>query len=101
MTTMTKHLLAGVAALGLMAGVALAQGTPGSGSSTTTVTSSPNGGSSTSTTQQGVGWNGNQVNKKDTYKQGSAGSSETHSKTEMDPNSGGSTTSSTTTSKPQ
>ena len=63
---MIKHLLAGVAALGLMTGVALAQGAPGSGSSTTTVTSSPNGGSSTSTTRQGTGWNGNQVTKKDT-----------------------------------
>ena len=96
---MTKHILAGVAALGLMTGVALAQGAPGSGSSTTTVTSSPNG-SSTSTTKQGTGWNGNAVTKQDSYKEGAAGISETHSKTETDPASGGTTTSKTTTTKP-
>ncbi len=99
---MTKHLLAGVAAVILMSGVASAQGTPGSGTSTTTVTSTPpSGGSSTSTTKQGTGWNGNEVTKKDTYKQGVAGSSETHSKSETDPSGGGTTTQSTTTSKPQ
>jgi hypothetical protein len=48
------------------------------------VTSNPNGGSSTSTTKQGTGWNGNEVTKKDTYKQGPAGGSETHAKTETD-----------------
>jgi hypothetical protein len=83
-----RHLLAGAAGFGLLTGVALAQGTPGSGSSSTTVTSGPNG-SSTTTTKQGTGWNGNAVTKKDTYKQGVAGSSETHSKTETDPSSGG------------
>jgi hypothetical protein len=41
-TTM-RHLLAVMAAFALMTGVAVAQGTPGSGSSTTTVTSGPNG----------------------------------------------------------
>lgn len=97
---MTKYLLTGVAALSLISGVALAQGTPGSGTSTTTVTSSPNGGSSTSTTKQGTGWNGNQVIKKNMYNQGPTGSSETYSKTETNPSSGGSTTNSTTT-KPQ
>ncbi len=97
---MIRHLLTGVAALGLMTGVALAQqGVPGSGSSTTTVTSGPNG-SSTTSTKQGTGWNGNAVTKQDTYKEGAAGSSETHSKTEADPASGGTTTSKTTTTKP-
>ena len=95
-----KHLLAGVAAFGLLTGVALAQGTPGSGSSTTSVTSGPNG-SSTTTTNQGTGWNGNAVTKQDTYKEGVTGSSETHSKTETDPASGGTTTSKTTTKQPE
>lgn len=94
-----KHLLAGVAALGLLTGVAMAQGVPGSGSSTTTETSGPNG-SNTTTTKQGTGWNGNAVSKQDTYKEGATGSSETHSKTEADPASGGTTTSRTTTTRP-
>jgi hypothetical protein len=97
-TTM-RHLLAAMAAFALMTGVALAQGAPGSGSSTTTATSGPNG-SSTTTTKQGTGWNGNAVSKQDAYKQGAAGSSETHSKTETDPASGGTTTSKTTTTRP-
>ncbi len=50
---------------------------------------------------QGAGWNGNSVTKQDTYKEGGAGSSETHSKTETDPASGGTTTSKTTTTKPE
>ena len=95
-----KHLLTGVAALALLTGVAMAQGVPGSGSSTTTETSGPNG-SSTTTTQQRTDWNGNPVTKQDTYKEGISGSSETHSKTETDPSSGGTITSKTTTSKPE
>lgn len=95
-----KRLLAGMAAFALLTGVALAQGAPGSGSSTTSVTSGPNG-SSTTTTKQGTGWNGNAVTKQDSYKEGAMGSSETHSKTEADPASGGTTTSKTTTTKPQ
>jgi hypothetical protein len=65
------------------------------------VTSSPNGGSSTSTTKQGTGWNGDAVTKKDSYKQGVTGSSETHSKTETDPTGAGTTTQSTTTTTPR
>jgi len=95
-----KILLAGVAALGLLSGLALAQGTPGTGSSTTTVNSGP-GGSSTTSTKQGTGWNGNAATKQDTYKQGATGSSETHSKSETNPASGGTTTSKTTTTKPE
>ena len=83
-----------------MTGVALAQGAPGIGSSTTTETASPSG-SSTTTTKQGTGWNGNAVNKQDTYKEGVTGSSETHSKTETNPANGGTTTSKTTTTNPQ
>jgi len=97
---MMKQLLTGVAALGLMTGVALAQGVPGTGSSTTTVTSGPNG-SATTTTKQGTGWNGNGVTKKYTYKEGVTGSEETHSKTETDPTGAGTTTQSTTTTTPR
>jgi hypothetical protein len=93
---MIKQLLVGVSALGLMTGVALAQGVPGTGSSTTTVTSSPYG-SATTAIKKGTRWNGNEVTKKDIYKEGIGGSSETHSKTETDPASGGTTTSTTTT----
>jgi hypothetical protein len=95
-----KHLLVGATALGLLAGVAMAQGVPGSGSSTTTETTGPNG-SSTTTTKQGTSWNGNSVTKQDSYKEGISGSSETHSKTETDSTNGGTTTSKTTTTKPQ
>jgi hypothetical protein len=95
---MSKHLIAAVATLGLMTGVAMAQGVPGSGSSTTTVTSGPTG-SSTSTTTQATGWNGNAVTRHDTYKEGMGGSSESHSKTVTDPASGGTTTSKTTTTR--
>ena len=76
-----RHRLAVMAAFALMTGVAVAQGTPGSGSSTTTVTSGPNGSSQTPIKSAG-------------------GSSETHSKTEIDPASGGTTTSKTPSTRP-
>lgn len=95
-----KHLLAAIAAFGLLAGVAMAQTAPNTSSSTTTETSGPNG-SSTTMTKQGTGWNGNSVTKQDVYKEGATGSSETHSKVEKDPMSGGTTTSKTTTTKPE
>jgi hypothetical protein len=91
---MVKHLLVGVAAIGLMTGVALAQGN----SSTTAETSGP-GGSTTTTTKQGTDWKGNSVTKQDAYKEGAPGSSETHSKSSTDPVSGSTTTSKTTTTK--
>lgn len=93
---MIKRLLLGVAAAGLITGVALAQGVSGKDSSTTTETSGP-GGSLTTTTKQGTDWKGNSVTKQDTYKEGTAGSSETHSKSATDPVTGGTTTSKTTT----
>ncbi len=104
---MTKQLLAGVAAVILMSGVASAQtyppasppGTPipeippavsgSSTSTTTTVARTPDGGYRSSTTQTGVDEYGNPVTKKDTYREGVAGSSETHSKTETDPTGAG------------
>jgi hypothetical protein len=109
---MTKHLLAGVAAIVLMSGIASAQtyppapppmpGAPGSSTSTTTtVAPGPDAGYRASTTRQGVDVNGNEVTKKDTYKEGLSGSSETHTKTENDPLGGSTTTRSTTTNNPQ
>ena len=95
---MIKHLLMGVAALGLLTGVALAQGAPGKGSSTTTETTGP-GGSSTTTTKEGMDSKGNAVTKQDAYREGPAGSSESHSKSKTDPASGATTTSKTTTTK--
>jgi hypothetical protein len=111
---MTKHLLAGVAAVVFMSGVASAQTYPpappppipgapsaplpgSSTSTTTTVAPTPGGGYRSSTTQTGVDEYGSPVTKKDIYKQDVTGSSETHSKTETDPASGGTTTSTTTT----
>jgi hypothetical protein len=125
---MTKHLLAGVAAVVLMSSAALAQTyppappTPGvpiapppstpipeipapaSGtvtSTTTTVAPTMDGGYRTSTTKQGVDEYGNPVSKKDIYKEGVSGSSETHSRTETDPSGAGTTTHSTTTTTRQ
>jgi hypothetical protein len=126
---MTKHLLAGVAAVVLMSGVASAQTyppapppTPGvpiapppgtpipeipppasglSTSTTTTVAPTPDRGYRASTTQTGVDEYGNPVTKKDTYREGVTGSSETHSTTVTDPTGAGTTSQSTTTRQPQ
>jgi len=121
---MTKRFLAGVAAFAMMSSVALAQAyppppaTPGvpiappsstpipeipppaSGSSTsttTTVSPTSDGGYHALTTKQSVDEYGNSVTRKDIYKQGISGSSETHSKTVTDPTGAGTTTHSTTT----
>jgi hypothetical protein len=120
---MTNHLLAGVAAVVLMSGVSSAQTYPPappppvapppipgappaplpgpSTSTTTTVAPTPDGGYRSSTTQTGVDEYGSPVTKKDIYKQGVTGSSETHSKTETDPTGAGTTTQSTTTTTPR
>jgi hypothetical protein len=119
---MTKHLLASVAAVVLMSGVASAQiyppapppqpyppapppigvapPAPVTGSSTTTVAPTPDGGYRASTTKKGVDASGNEVTKKDVYQEGVEGSSETHTKIETDP-LGGTTTRSTTTTAPR
>jgi hypothetical protein len=127
---MTKPLLAGVAAVVLMSGVVSAQvyspapppyppapppptyppapppdtvapPAPVPGSSTkTTVAPTPDGGYRASTTTKGVDANGNEVTKKDVYKEGVEGNSETQTKTETDP-LGGTTTRSTTTTAPR
>jgi hypothetical protein len=118
---MTKHLLAGVAAIVLMTGVASAQTFPPyppappppmpaappaplagpSTSTTTTVAPTPGGDYRTSTVKKGMDAGGNEVTKKDTYREGVEGSTETHTKTETDPSGGTTTTRSTTTTTPR
>lgn len=112
---MTKHLLAGGAAYLLMSGVALAQTYPpspppvvapvpapgSSTSTTTTIAPSPDGGYRASTLTKGVDVNGNEVTKKNTYREGIEGSAETHTKTETSPYGGTTTTRSTTKTSPQ
>ncbi|MBV8740110.1 MAG: hypothetical protein JO007_23215 [Alphaproteobacteria bacterium] len=107
---MINHLLAGLSAVFLMAGVASAQTypppttppeIPGSGTSTTTIISpGPNGGYHATTAQHNVDMYGNRVTRKDIYREGIAGSSETHTTTTTDP-WGGSTTTRTTTTNHQ
>jgi hypothetical protein len=118
---MTKHLLAGAAAVALTWGVASAQtyplapppppGTmvmpgappaplPGASTSTTTTVAPSAGGDHREVTiHKEVDEKGNTVTKKDTYKEGVAGSTETHTKTETDPDGGTTTTRSKTTTK--
>ena len=94
---MIKHLLAGVAAVVLMSGIAAAQiyppvappvPVPGPGISAPMVAPMPDD------------TNGSQVIKKDIYREGVEGSSETHTKTETDPLTGSTTTRSKTTTSP-
>ena len=126
---MTKHLLAGVAAVVLMSGVASAQVYPPAPppayppappppypvapqppaiippapvpgpTTTTTVAPTPEGGYRASKTTKGVDVNGNEVTKKDVYREGVEGSTETHTKTQTNP-LGETTTRSTTTTGP-
>jgi len=108
---MIKQLLAGLAVVGLMSGVAFAQtyipvspppsaspavGVPGSTTTTTTV--SPTTDHTTRITK-GVDANGNEITKKDTYREGIAGSSETHTTTMTDPDGGTTTTRSKSATK--
>ena len=116
---MTNHLLAGVAAFGLMSGVAFAQvyppapplppGTlvipapppppiPGpSTTTTTTVTPNPGGDHREVTIHKEQNRKGNTVIEKDTHREGIAGTTETHTKTETDRDGGTTTTRETTT----
>ncbi len=110
---MTKHLLAGMAAFGLLSGAAVAQsyvptspppaavappsvGVPGSTTTTTRV--SPTNDHAT-TIIKGVDANGNEITKKDSYREGAGGSTEMHTKTFTDPDGGTTTTRSKTTTK--
>lgn len=118
---MIKHVLAGVAALGLMSGAAFAQtyppapppppGTvvipapppppvPGASTTTTTVAPSPDADHREVTIHKEVDKKGNTVIEKDINREGVAGSTETHEKIETD-RDGGSTTTRETTTKPR
>ena len=124
---MIKHLLAGMAAVLLMSGVVFAENYPPAPSPSMPVAppsavSSPNDknpppvstppsvgipGSTTAspTTDhtakitKGVDANGNEIEKKDSYRGGIAGSSESHSTTVTDPDGGTTTTRSKSTTK--
>ena len=121
---MTKHLLAGVATVVLMSSVASAQTfspyppapppmpvappapVPLSGSSTSTTTTttvdpSPGGDYRATTIKKGVDAEGKEITKKDTYREGSADSTESHTRTSTDPTDGTTTRSTTTTSTPR
>jgi len=108
-----KRLWAAVAAVSFISGVALAQssiptspspavaappslGIPGSTTTTTTV--SPTTDHATTITK-GVDANGNEIAKKDRYREGIAGSSESHTTTFTDPDGGTTTTRSKSTTK--
>jgi hypothetical protein len=110
---MTKHLLAGVAAFGLLSSAAFGQtytpvspppaavappsvGVPGS--TTTTTTISPTTDHTTKITK-GVDASGNEIEKKDSYREGVAGSSESHTTTVTNPDGGTTTTRSKTTTR--
>jgi hypothetical protein len=121
-TAMTKHLMAGVAAFGLMSGIAFAQAYPpapppppgtlvipapppppipgASTTTTTTVAPSPDGDHREVTIHKEEDRKGNTVIEKDTHSEGIAGSTETHTKTETD-RDGGTTTTRETTTKPR
>jgi hypothetical protein len=114
---MIKHLLAGAAALGLLSGVASAQGYPPApppppgtvvvpapppppfpgSSTTTTVVPGPTGDHREKTIHKEVDRKGNTVIEKETHQEGLSGSSETHTKTETDRDGGTTTTRETTT----
>jgi len=107
----TRYLLAGVAAVGLMSGVPSAQTYPPApppvaappsvgvpGSTTTTTTISPTN-DHTTTITKGVDANGNEITKKNSYREGVAGSGESHTTTATDPDGGTTTTRSKTTTK--
>jgi hypothetical protein len=98
-----------MAAAVLMSGVASAQTYPSAppptlpsvgipGSTTTTTTVAPTTGHTTTVTK-GVDANGNEITKKDTYREGVTGSTESHTKMLIDPDGGTTTTRSKTTTK--
>ena len=112
---MHKHLLAGLTGLLLTTKAAAAQtypppttppeipaptmGVPSPGRSTTTVAPSPYGGWQATTIRHGVDRYGNPVSRRDIYREGIAGSSESHTLT-TDTGAGGST-GKTTATKPE
>ena len=112
---MTKHLLAGAATVVLMSGIAFAQTYPpapppmppvppapiGPSTLPPTVAPSPDGDHRASTIEKGVDTKGNEVTKKDVVREGVEGSTETHTTTKTDPETGDTTTRSTTTTTPR
>jgi hypothetical protein len=72
---------------------------PGSSVTTTTVAPSPGGDHHEVTIHKEVDEKGNSVIEKDIHREGIAGSTETHTKTETDPDGGTTTTRSKTTTK--
>jgi hypothetical protein len=106
---MSKHLLAGVAAVDVISGVASAQiyapappppPVPGASTTTTTISPSPDGDHRETTIHKEVDRKGNTVIEKDVQHEGIAGSTETHTKTETD-RDGGTTITRETTTKPR
>ena len=118
---MTKHLLAGVAAAVLISGAAFAQPYPpappppgavvvpapppipvpgASTTTTTTVSPNPGGDHRETTIHKEVDRKGNTVIEKDVHREGIAGSTDTHTKTETD-RYGGTNTTTETTTKPR
>jgi len=108
---MIKQLMAGVAVLGLMSGAAFPQtdppvppstpappsiGVPGSSTTITTVSPTTD---HTTTITKGVDANGNEITKKDMYREGLTGSTESHTKTTTDSDGGTTTKRSKTTTK--
>jgi len=87
---MIEQVLAGVAAIGTISGAA-----PGSTKTTTTI--SPTTDHATTVTE-GVDANGNKITKEDKYREGIAGSSESHT-TVTDPDGGTTTARSKSTTK--
>ena len=74
---------------------------PGPSTTTTIVTPKPESGYHESTVTKGIDENGSTVTKKDTYREGVAGGSETHTTVKTDPFSGTVTKRSTTTTSPK
>lgn len=112
---MIKQLLAELATFGFLSSAPFAQtyipvspppaavappsvGVPGS--TITTKTTSPTADHATTITK-GVDTNGNEITKKDTYREGITGSTESHTTTFTDPDGGTTTTRSKTTNKPE
>src|SRR6185437_15125353 len=70
---MTKYLLAGAAAFALMSGVAFAQSSISTQSTTTTNGAPVNEGYSVNKTQKAIDSNGNEINKSRAYESGAGG----------------------------
>jgi len=106
---MTKHLLPGVAAAVLFSGVASAQiyppappppPVPGTSTTTTTISPNPDADHNETKVHKEADRKGNTVIEEDVHREGIAGCSDTHTKTETD-RDGGTTTTKVTTTNPR